>query len=318
MARQFLSSACAVGWVLALGAAGCAEAESLDPRPPDAGASSGGSAGSSGGSSGNGGTDSTGSSGSAGTFGGSSGHGGNGATGSGGAGGQGGGAAAGGSSGAAGSTATGGAAGKGGTSGSGGSSGSAGAAGTGGSSRPDAGPTGRVFFDDFEDGNATTPSWVDGDPALGAVWSVATRDANHVFAQSATASDWVIAVSGDFRWTDQIVEATVKRTSAEGMIGIFGRVVDMRNYYFLYLDGSNIILRKRVDNSSANLVKIKFPTVTGTAYTLQLSIVGTTLTGYVDGVMVVTGSDTFLTSGGIGVGTSDSATGEFDNVAVSR
>jgi pectate lyase len=177
----------------------------------------------------------------------------------------------------------------------------------------------QVFFDDFEDGNSTTPSWIDGDPTQGGVWSVATREAgNHVFAQTAPASDWVIAVSGDYRWTDQTVEAVAKRTSSAGMIGVFGRMLDLRNYYFLYLDGSNVILRKKVDASSTNLVKIKFAMVSGTAYTLRLSIVGTTLTGYVDGVMLVTASDTSVTTGGIGVGTSDSGVGEFDNVRVSR
>jgi hypothetical protein len=102
------------------------------------------------------------------------------------------------------------------------------------------------------------------------------------------------------------------------MIGVFGRILDMRNYYFLYLDGSNIILRKRVDNSSTNLVKIKFPMVSGTPYTLKLSIIGSTLTGYVDGTMLVTATDALLTTGGIGVGTSDSGIGDFDNVRVSR
>jgi hypothetical protein len=288
-------------------AAGCAEAETADlPRTPSGGGSgSGGSAGASSGSGGSGGA-TTGSGGSTGgsggvSTGGSTGTGGSGATG--------------------GSTGTGGAGGKGG-SGGGGSSGTGGSTGTGGAPRPDSGPpgpSGQIYFDDFEDGNSTTPSWFDGDATLGAVWSVVTREAgNHVFAQSAVVSDWVISVSGDYRWTDQVVEATVKRTSADGMIGIFGRVLDMRNYYFLYLDGSNIILRKRVDNSSANLVKIKFAMVSGTSYTLKLSIVGSTLTGYVDGAMLVTASDTFLTTGGIGVGTSDSGIGEFDNVRVSR
>jgi len=287
---QSLSSACVVCLGLALGVAGCAEAESVDLRPstPDADPGSGGSAGTSIGSGGSGGS---------------------GTTGTGGAGGRGGGATGG-------TSGTGGAGGKGGT-GSGGSSatgGTGGTTGTGGT-----GPSSRVFFDDFEDGNSTSPSWIDGDPTQGAVWSVVTRDgSNHVFAQSAPVSDWVIAVSGDYRWTDQVVEATVKRTTSSGMIGIFGRIVDMRNYYFLYLDDANIILRKRVDGSSANLVKIKFPVVAGQSYTLKLSIVGSTLTGYVDGTMLVTGSDTFLTTGGIGVGTSDSATGEFDNVTVSR
>jgi hypothetical protein len=265
---------------------GCAMGEEIERRDPDG---IGGSAGATAGSAGSGGSATTG---------------------SGGSGGAGGGGATGGSTGVGGSTGTGGS----GKGGSGGGSGTGGTTGTGGS-----GPTSRVFFDDFEDGNATLPSWIDGDPTQGAMWSVATREGgNRVFAQSAPLSDWVISVSGDYRWTDQVVEATVKRTTSGGMIGIFGRVLDMRNYYFLYFDDANIILRKRVNNSSANLAKVKFPVVSGTAYTLKLSIVGSTLTGYVDGMMWVTGTDTLLTSGGVGVGTSDSATGDFDNVSVSR
>jgi hypothetical protein len=309
-------------WLVTLGlglvVASCAEAESLEDRQrkPDAGSSTGGTGGSGGdtdsGSTGSGGVATGGSAGAGGSTGtgagGSTGTGGiGGSTGTGGAGGKGGSAAAGGSAGSAGSSAT------------GGSSGAGGSAGTGGTPRPDAGPTGRIFFDDFEDGNSSTPSWIDGDTTLGAMWSVATREAgNRVFAQTAAASDWVIAVSGDFQWTDQVVEANVKRTSAEGMIGIFGRVIDMRNYYFLYLDGDNIILRKKVNGSSANLVKIKFVSASATSYALKLSIVGTTLTGYVDGTMLVTATDAFLASGGIGVGTSDGGTGDFDNVTVSR
>ena len=277
-----------VGLGLALGAIGCAMGEEIENRPgphPDSGI--GGSAGSSVGSGGSGA-----------------------ATGSGGS--SGGGTATGGSTGTGGATGTGGSTGTGGKGGTGGGSGSGGATGTGGT-----GPTSRVFFDDFEDGNATMPSWIDGDPTLGATWSVVARE-SRVYAQSATVSDWVISVSGDYRWTDQVVEATVKRTTAGGMVGIFGRVLDMRNYYFLYFDDANIILRKRVNGSSANLAKVKFPVVSGTAYNLKLSIVGSTLTGYVDGMMWVTGTDTGITTGGIGVGTSDSATGEFDNVSVSR
>jgi hypothetical protein len=296
-----LSSTWLVTLGLGLAVASCAEAESIEDRQrkPDAGSSTGGTGGSGGdmdsGSTGSGGVATGGSAGAGGS------------TGTGGAGGKGGSSAAGGSAGSGGSSAT------------GGSSGAGGSAGTGGAPRPDAGPTARIFFDDFEDGNSSTPSWIDGDTTLGAMWSVATREAgNRVFAQSAAASDWVIAVSGDFQWTDQVVEANVKRTSAEGMIGIFGRVIDMRNYYFLYLDGDNIILRKKVNGSSANLVKIKFVSASATSYALKLSIVGTTLTGYVDGNMLVTATDAFLASGGIGVGTSDGGTGDFDNVTVSR
>jgi len=138
---------------------------------------------------------------------------------------------------------------------------------------------------------------------------------NKVFAQKAPASDWIIAVSGDYRWTDQIVEAKAKFTSAPGSLGVFARFKDVDNYYFLYLDGSNIVLRKRASNSSTTLLKFKTPTVQGTWYSLKLSVVGSTLTGYLDDKMLVTAMDTNVAGGGIAVGT-DSASAEFDDVNV--
>ena len=213
------------------------------------------------------------------------------------------------------------------TGGSGGSTGGTGGAtgGTGGATGGTGGATGgstgtgpvipATFFDDFEDGNITTPAWIDADATLGASWAVTTDGTNRVFTQSAAVSDWTMAVSGDYRWTNQVIEAKVKYT-ALGMIGVFARFLDTRNYYFLYLDGSNIILRKRVNNSSTNLVKIKTPAVVGTWYTLKLSVSGSTLVGYLDGTMLVSGTDSDLKSGGIAVGTSDSATGSFDDVRV--
>ena len=190
-----------------------------------------------------------------------------------------------------------------------------GASGSTGTSGPSGKPLG-AFFDDFEDGNATSPSWIDADPGLGGMWSVVLEEGNHVFSQSAAVSDWVIAVSGDYRWSNQVVEAKVKFTSAPGMIGIFARLLDTRNYYFLYLDGSNVILRKRVDNSSTNILKVKTITVMDTWYTLKLSVIDTMLAGYLDGTMIVSATDTDLAAGGIAVGTSDGATGAFDDVRV--
>lgn len=196
------------------------------------------------------------------------------------------------------------------------SPGGSGSPGTGGGKCSTSGPNGEVFFDGFEDGELVScPKWVDADPSLGGMWSVKTDGASKVLAQSAAVSDWVIAVSGDYKVTDQTVQAKVK-LGAEGEIGIFARVQDLRNYYFLYLDGSNIVLRGRVDNSQLTSVKVKTVTVPGTWYTLKLSVVGSTLTGYLDGTMLVTSSDASVKSGGIGVGTGDSASGEFDDVTV--
>ena len=148
------------------------------------------------------------------------------------------------------------------------------------------------------------------------MWSVKADGATKVLSQNAAVSDWVIAVSGDYKVTDQTVQAKVKFGSEPGEIGIFARVQDLRNYYFLYLDGSNIVLRGRVDNSQLTSVKVKQPAVAGTWYTLKLSVIGSTLTGYLDGTMLVTTTDSGVKSGGIGVGTGDGASGEFDDVTV--
>ena len=182
-------------------------------------------------------------------------------------------------------------------------------------------PSGKAFLDDFEDGEFTAPSWIDADPSLGGMWSVIADAAgdsgagSKVFAQKAAVSDWIMAVSGDYRWTDQIVEAKAKFTSEPGSLGVFARFKDLDNYYFLYLDGSNIVLRKRANNSSTTILKVKTPTVQGTWYTLKLSVVGTTLTGYLDDKPLVTSTDADIKGGGIAVGT-DSASAEFDDITV--
>jgi len=148
------------------------------------------------------------------------------------------------------------------------------------------------------------------------MWSVKADGTGQVLAQTGVASDWILAVSGSYKVTDQIVQAKVKFTSEPGIVGIFARVQDLENYYSLYLDGSNIVLRGRVDNRQLTSVKVKTATVQGTWYTLKLSVIGSTLTGYLDGVQLVTTTDASVKSGGIAVGTDDSATAEFDDVTV--
>jgi hypothetical protein len=152
---------------------------------------------------------------------------------------------------------------------------------------------------------------------LNGVWEIASADGGKALAQTAAVGDWIIAVSGDYRWTDQVVEAKVKFTSSPGQVGIFARVRDTRNYYFLYIDGSNVVLRKRVNNSSNDIQKVKTATVEGTTYALKLSVIGNMLVGYLDGKMIVSGSDTGVATGGIGVGSSD-CSAEFDDVAVNN
>jgi hypothetical protein len=176
--------------------------------------------------------------------------------------------------------------------------------------------TGELFADDFEDGDLTKPSWIDADPELMGMWTVMSAGGGKVLAQTAPVDDWVFAAAGDYRWTDQTVEAKVKFTSKPGKAGIYARVRDRENYYFLYLDGgSNIVLRKRVDNSSSDVMKVKVETQQDVWYMLKLSVRGETLEGSLDGKLLVTGSDASIKTGGIGVGTSD-CTAQFDDVTV--
>jgi hypothetical protein len=175
---------------------------------------------------------------------------------------------------------------------------------------------GELFTDNFEDGDLSKPSWIDAEPDLKGMWTVVSSEGGKVLAQTASVDDWVIAVAGDYRWTDQVVEAKVKLTSEPGKAGVFARVRDLENYYFLYLDGgSNIVLRKRVDNSSSDVQKVKVETKQDVWYTLKLSVIGDKLEGSLDGKPLVSGSDAAVKTGGIGVGTSD-CTAHFDYVTV--
>ncbi len=175
---------------------------------------------------------------------------------------------------------------------------------------------GELFADDFEDGDLTKPSWIDADPEAMGRWAVTSAEGGKVLAQTASVSDWVMAAAGDYRWTDQVVEAKVKLTSEPGKAGVFARVRDVENYYFLYLDGgSNIVLRKRVDNSSSDVMKVKVETARDVWYTLELSVRGEKLEGYLDGKLLVTASDAGVKTGGVGVGTAD-CTAQFDDVTV--
>src|SRR5262249_34420402 len=151
------------------------------------------------------------------------------------------------------------------------------------------------------------PAWLDTDPTLGAKWSVVSDPSgSKVLAQTGSPSDWAIFITGNLRWTDEIVEAKVRFTGAPSMAGVFGRFRDGRDYYWLYLDSSNVILKKRVDGSSATIAKTKLMSqpVTGTWYSLRLALVGSSLTGFVDGTKLVDATDSSLAAGSIGLGTS--------------
>jgi len=207
---------------------------------------------------------------------------------------------AGGSTGTAGTSAT-----AGGTSVAGTSSG--GSAGAGGAA------SGTVLFsDDFEDG--ATDKWV----ASGGSWSIVT-DGTKTYAQTATGtgSTVILSAAGSTSWVDQVVEARVKVTAFGGSSTSYYAAIYARfngtDYYSLCLrsDGKFVIRKDKTSLSNAVDASIS----AGTWYTVKFSVVGSTLSGYLNGTQLVTTTDSSLTSGGIAVSTVN-ATAEFDDIKV--
>ena len=129
-------------------------------------------------------------------------------------------------------------------------------------------------------------------------------------------------VGGDIAWTDVIVEAKVNFktfTTTSAIVYLVTRFVDAKNYYFLefHADGS-MKVRRKIAGSSTDLLQYKsqIPVVAGTVYTIAFGIKGSTVTAYLNGMAVMSFTDTVvLPSGGIALGT-QAVAASFDDVRV--
>jgi hypothetical protein len=185
-----------------------------------------------------------------------------------------------------------------------------------------AGAAGALFSDDFENGTA---SWASN--ALGSATTV--TDGSTVFALTcAMSSKTCLWANGKVSWTDVIVQARVKIISFTGSgsgyyAGICARVEDASNFYCVALrsDG-NVSIHGDIGGSNSSLGNsVSYGVVTGKWYTVQLEVVGSTITASIDGTPVLpkTGSspitDSSLTQGGIGLAVANTVA-EFDDVVV--
>jgi hypothetical protein len=245
---------------------------------------------------------------------------GGGMTGSGGATGKGGTTGAGGSVVATGgATGTGGA--KGGTTGAGGSvvatggtTGAGGATSTGGAGGP-------LFSDGFENGIS---SWF----TNGLGTETTATDGSTVYEINCPMSKVCLAANGNVSWTDVIVTAKVKIVSFAGSsssyyAAVCARVADADDWYCVTLrsDG-NVAIRGDIAGSSGSIgSSASYGVVTGTWYTVQLEVVGSTITASINGTPVLpkAGSsaitDSSVTHGGVGLAV-DNGVAEFDDVTV--
>ncbi|MES2697659.1 MAG: LamG-like jellyroll fold domain-containing protein, partial [Verrucomicrobiota bacterium] len=147
-------------------------------------------------------------------------------------------------------------------------------------------------FDNFQDGNAN--GWAPD----GGIWGMT---GSFAYQQSDNTQSAVRSVLNATSWTDQLVEADVNATSFNGanrFFGIVARYKEPANYYYLVLRNNNTWeLKTLINNTSATLASGAATVTTGTWYTLSLEVIGSTLKGYLNGVLLGTGTDSTHTSG---------------------
>jgi hypothetical protein len=170
-----------------------------------------------------------------------------------------------------------------------------------------------LFSDDFEAGLASTWS------KSGGTWSVVT-DGSKVLQESSTTSDLAREFNGSTSWTDYSLQAQVKALafgSSDGLVGIAARAAGSSKFYRLMLtSGGQVVLQAYAGTTSiTTLGSASIGTSAGTWYTLRIDVSGTTITGFVNGQQVASGTSTMASSGRIAVQTFH-ASGEFDNVTV--
>jgi pectate lyase-like protein/fibronectin type III domain protein len=167
-----------------------------------------------------------------------------------------------------------------------------------------------LFSDDFQDGNANGWSRSSGS------WSVIT-DGSLVYNQSSTSADSNTRAGTSS--TNYSVQARVKPIAFNGAdryVGVMTRVVNSNHYYYLALqNGNRLVLGKRAGSSPIILASKSFTFTTGTYYTLRIDAQGSSLSGYVNGVLQLTANESEFTSGIVG-GATYFASGSFDDFLV--
>ncbi len=179
-----------------------------------------------------------------------------------------------------------------------------------------------IFSDNFESG---TSKWMTSGPGTATIAS----DGSSVYDLSCLMSKVFLAAAGDISWSNVIVQARIKILSFNGSsssyyAGLCARVQDANNYYCVTLrSDAKVAIRGDIAGSSNSIGSSNsYGVATATWYTVQLEIVGSTITASINGTPVLpkTGdpaiTDASLTSGGIAL-IVDNTEAEFDDVTVS-
>ena len=170
------------------------------------------------------------------------------------------------------------------------------------------------FFDDFE---SDTTKWT---TTLG-TWALVT-DGSEAFGQSVQENKLQIAIANGVCVADQVIDAKIKVVGFKGqsnsyVAALFGRALSPTTHYLLALgsDGK-LALRKRINSASTGATAVGSAVTTtitaGQWYDVHFELIGTSLKGCI-GAVCVTGTDSSIASGSVGVGTVNTSA-RFDDV----
>ncbi|HVV48384.1 MAG TPA: hypothetical protein VHO06_01880, partial [Polyangia bacterium] len=158
--------------------------------------------------------------------------------------------------------------------------------------------------------------------------AMTATDGSTVYELSNPMSKVFLSANGSVDWTDVVVQARIKILSFNGSsssyyAGLCARVEDANDYYCVVLrsDGS-VSIRGDIAGSSGSIgSSASYGVTTGTWYTVQLEIVGSTITASINGTPVLPKSgsgaitDASIDHGGVGL-VVDNGVAEFDDVSV--
>ncbi|MBC7766031.1 MAG: DUF1080 domain-containing protein [Hyphomonadaceae bacterium] len=166
-----------------------------------------------------------------------------------------------------------------------------------------------LFSDDFNDGDAT--GWT----TDGGTWSVVNGEYKQTNA-TATANTF----AGNTTWTDYSFESKIKNGSGGVAFGVFFRATNTANNYNVIYnrERKDWKLYKKVADVNTQIGSTYLQTWTNDTYkTVKVRCVGSNIVVSVDGVDIITATDSTYSSGKVGFRTYANS-GTFDDVVVKQ
>ncbi|MBB5867223.1 hypothetical protein F4553_000602 [Allocatelliglobosispora scoriae] len=167
-----------------------------------------------------------------------------------------------------------------------------------------------LFSADFESGSS---GW----SKSGGDWTL-VADGSQTFQQSNTGTDRARQFAGSTSWTNYTVQARVKPLGfgSGGVSALVARSNGATTMYRLALTGANRVELQYMNGSTITvLAGVSRTVATGTWYTLRITASGSSISGYIDGTLIGTATNSAISAGRIGLFTGY-ASARFDDVLV--